>query len=1074
MRRVLIGLAAAALISAGGLAGEGAQDAPWWKEQKIRFMWGCWGFANHDTSIRPAHIRLVPREVFRNAALSGATVFADTWYHKPAHARLAKEFGMRYFAGTHVDITLWDPKGRAWVKESGESEMVGKSTVKCRLDETVYERWLVGRNLAGVREGIIDGIHVDWEARGYTMKTPCYCDDCFSKFPAFKETGEDLPDKDKRFGWIEDRGLVEAWEANFSKRRVEMFTRIREKLHALNSRLLFSSYGTALSDFTRAMNTPETPFIFLDSRHYYNDDRQPWWESYSQRLRQEGYLYICGGWTNALFGSQPSQVSAARWIYETSINEDGCWLWFEHELTDDMFGAYAAADRQLKAVEARVGEFLFYGKRDPGFVTATEWTGRPDLAQAVIHQTYHLGSAHLAHVNNVNTEWPLRTRIRFPRLPAGQRWTVRDPMGDLYYTHDGKSDVWTSADLLAGVVVAMEPRSDLFLLVSPADEKLKADPSRLMHSRDFDALPGHAAASASAAADTAKPKEDLPSYGWRFRMDKEDVGVKREWFLPESSLEGWIPIEIEDFWGNKGGTGPGWYRRDVDVPDLPEDKRIYLHFGAVDEELMLWIDGQHAGDYDRGPGGWDKPFAVDVTGKLTAGKHHLAMRIYNSAMAGGVWKPVSILAGGADGVVAETCLYGEKLESLLTSARKLSIPFVASGPSGRMVYTATEVMGFEGSGGARTIIGNAIRTVDGDGTNQLRVRQLRGHLWSPRFSPDGRRIAFVHDTGGRGQIFLMNADGSDALNVSNNDFCERSPVWSPDGKRITFVSDRSGDWDIFTMNADGSGQLHLAGNAGLDRAPVWSPDGTRLAWESHVSGMPNIWVCDANGQNSRPLIAPDRPLVVQEGKVGQDKVFTFVETDQAFPDNTFYLVDPVWSPDGSRIAAVGLGEYSGSTVVVLDADGSRMLHIIRWIAGPADLTWSPDGTRLSGTLRTAPQETERSGVFIVKADGTDKYRWLVDVTPQGPRLGGASSRGLVTWYSHGSARPRRVVKSFGSLAWSPDGETLAFSSDVEPSGAFYVYTVTPDGGRPKRLDATKSAWPNQIMWRPIPSPADGQ
>ena len=380
----------------------------------------------------------------------------------------------------------------------------------------------------------------------------------------------------------------------------------------------------------------------------------------------------------------------------------------------------------------------------------------------------------------------------------------------------------------------------------------------------------------------------------------------------------------------------------------------------------------------------------------------------------------------------------------------------------------------EGSGGARTIIGNAIRTVDGDGTNQLRVRQLRGHLWSPRFSPDGRRIAFVHDTGGRGQIFVMNADGSDALNVSNNDFCERSPVWSPDGKRIAFVSDRSGDWDIFTMNADGSGQLHLAGNAGLDRAPVWSPDGTRLAWESHVSGMPNIWVCDANGQNSRPLIAPDRPLVVQEGKVGQDKVFTFVETDQAFPDNTFYLVDPVWSPDGSRIAAVGLGEYSGSTVVVLDADGSRMLHIIRWIAGPADLTWSPDGTRLSGTLRTAPQETERSGVFIVKADGTDKYRWLVDVTPQGPRLGGASSRGLVTWYSHGSARPRRVVKSFGSLAWSPDGETLAFSSDVEPSGAFYVYTVTPDGGRPKRLDATKSAWPNQIMWRPIPSPADGQ
>ena len=72
----------------------------------------------------------------------------------------------------------------------------------------------------------------------------------------------------------------------------------------------------------------------------------------------------------------------------------------------------------------------------------------------------------------------------------------------------------------------------------------------------------------------------------------------------------------------------------------------------------------------------------------------------------------------------------------------------------------------------------------------------------------------------------------------------------------------------------------------------------------------------------------------------------------------------------------------------------------------------------------------------------------------------------MTWYSHGSAQPHRVVKTFSSLAWSPDGKTLAFSSDIAPSGAFYVYTMPVEGGEPKRIELARSAWPQQIMWQP--------
>jgi dipeptidyl aminopeptidase/acylaminoacyl peptidase len=167
----------------------------------------------------------------------------------------------------------------------------------------------------------------------------------------------------------------------------------------------------------------------------------------------------------------------------------------------------------------------------------------------------------------------------------------------------------------------------------------------------------------------------------------------------------------------------------------------------------------------------------------------------------------------------------------------------------------------------------------------------------------------------------------------------------------------------------------------------------------------------------------------------------------------------------------GLGGYN-SDVALVSLDGSRVVRLTYTAGCSGNLTWSPDGKQIAGTFRVSPQETERSGILVINADGSDKERyghWLIDVSPQGPRLGGAQRHGLMSYYSHGSARPRRVMKTFTSLAWSPDGKTLAFSSDMSPTGAFYLYTISPDGGEPHRLDATISAWPNEIMWRPAPS-----
>ena len=906
MHRVTI-RALTALVSVPLLAGlctsiEAAEAVPWWKQQKLVFMWGQWNHARTDKSQNYWRADL-PRRLFRDVASAGATVFVELRWYNPNNACLAHEFGLKYFATKfQSDVVSPELPGRFYVDQSGQ-EPVTKAgyTYKCPLDEAVYEKWLVEPHLEGVRAGLIDGIHVDWEYYGGNgeARGVCYCQDCFAAFLTQRKIRADLPEPTTRYAFLGKQNLVKTYADRFHQRRIDMFTRLRERLQAVKPDLIFSSYDikpvARMPAILRAWNTPDVPLIWLDQRHYATDDRQPWWESYSEQLRKEGCLYIPGGWTQALFGMQASQVSAARWIYEAAINEDGCWLWFERELDDEILRAYAAADRELKAVQSKVGKHLLQGTRDPSFATAVEWTGRPELEKAVMTCGYRLGDEHLVHVNNVHSEWPLRTIIRFPRAAGADEWTVQDPLTGLHYTHgDRRSALWTSAQLHAGVVLAMEPRSDRFLLVAPADGNTNIEAPRLIRTRDFSALPKHGTAAAVAKTVAVEPSLEQPA------------------------------------------------------------------------------------------------------------------------------------------------------------------------SSDSLLYTATEPMGFEGTGGPLTL-GNAIRTVDSDGKNDKRLRQLRGHLWSPRYSPDGKRIAFVHDSGGRGQICVMNADGSDATNLSSNQFCDRSPLWSPSGDRIAFLSDRDGDWSLYRMNADGSGRVRLAGNPGWDRVPSWSPDGRRLCWESHVSGMPAVWVCDADGMNSHPLVRPDRPLKALRWDGVESGSFP-ANTVSGMSDNTIRLSDPVWSPNGKHIAAVEM-----DTGVVVSADGSSLRRVVS-LQSIEGFCWSPDGTKLAGVSRVhgGSYGTERSGIFFVNLDGPYWPTWICEAEPPlGPKIGGAPAPDMFTWYAHGSARPRRVIKSFHSLAWSPDSKTLAFSSDMDPTGAFYVYTVlVQKNAKPERIDSSKSAWPQRVMWKP--------
>ena len=75
----------------------------------------------------------------------------------------------------------------------------------------------------------------------------------------------------------------------------------------------------------------------------------------------------------------------------------------------------------------------------------------------------------------------------------------------------------------------------------------------------------------------------------------------------------------------------------------------------------------------------------------------------------------------------------------------------------------------------------------------------------------------------------------------------------PPSGRITFRSNRDGDSEIYAMNADGTGAVNLSNNPGSDNTPAWSPDGSQIAFRSDRDGNLEIYVMDADGSNVRRL-----------------------------------------------------------------------------------------------------------------------------------------------------------------------------------------------------------------------------
>ena len=120
---------------------------------------------------------------------------------------------------------------------------------------------------------------------------------------------------------------------------------------------------------------------------------------------------------------------------------------------------------------------------------------------------------------------------------------------------------------------------------------------------------------------------------------------------------------------------------------------------------------------------------------------------------------------------------------------------------------------------------NEIYVMNADGSGATNITNNAVFDGQPAWSPDGTKIAFFTNRDSTDEIYVMSADGSDPTRLTFNTESDEYPAWSPDGAKIVFTSARDGNKEIYVVNADGSGLARLTAHPANDKRPAWSPDG---------------------------------------------------------------------------------------------------------------------------------------------------------------------------------------------------------------------------------------------------------
>ena len=156
-------------------------------------------------------------------------------------------------------------------------------------------------------------------------------------------------------------------------------------------------------------------------------------------------------------------------------------------------------------------------------------------------------------------------------------------------------------------------------------------------------------------------------------------------------------------------------------------------------------------------------------------------------------------------------------------------------------------------------------------------------------APESAKIVFAANRVGNREIYLMNPDGSEQINITRNKADDVAPAWSPTGEYIAFSSNRDGILDLYLMEADGKNVRRMFGKSAQRVDPTWSPDGKRIAYTRYEQGKGFIYIATIKSKK-------EKRMAIGSG--------------------------PDWSPDGAEIAFL-IGWPERMQISILDVSTNK-------------------------------------------------------------------------------------------------------------------------------------------------------